>query len=166
MTDTNTTSYTQSNPARSNSYIFTISGHRNLSFKLQNAAVAGVQLGGTQFATALMDLTVPSNKMSFDPLQMKFLVSEDLQEWIDVFTWMLDLSKGADTTESAELTLLNAFNQPLVRFVYKSVWPMTLGDIQYTVVGDEEVMSCDMSLNFDSFDIEIITTGVRIIHGE
>lgn len=166
MTDTNVTSYTQYNPARSNSFTFTVSGHRDLSFKIQNSAVAGVQLGSTQFATAYADLTIPSNKLTFDPLQLKFLVSENIQEWIDVFSWMLDLSKNADLTESAELTILSSQNVPLVRFIYKSIWPLALGDIQYTTVGDEEVATCDVSMVFDTFDIEIISTGVKIIHGE
>lgn len=159
-------SYSQYNPARSASYTFIITGRRDLSFKIQNAPLSAVQLGGAPYATRNVDIFIPSNKLSYDPLVLNFLVSEDLDEWISVYKWMDDLSLlNTQVTDTAELTVLNSQNVPVARFVYTGVWPLTLGDLQYTVVGEETVMSCNLSLQYDQLNIEVIRTGEKITHG-
>lgn len=160
--------YKQYNPARNGTYIFTVTSSRNISFKLQNAVVPGVMLGGTPFQTQKMDIIIPSNKIDFSgPLPLRMLISEDLTEWVDVYRWMVQLTKANDIGgDSAELTILNSQNVPVMRFLFTGVWPLTLGDLQYTVVGDETVLSCDVSFNFDTFILENLKTGERIGHAE
>lgn len=159
-------SYSQSNPARSTSYQFIITGFRDLSFKLQNAAVADVNLSGAPFPTRTVDIMVPSNKLAYDPLPLNFLVSEDLREWIEVYQWMDDWTRKneqADTT--AEMTVLDATNQPVARFMYTGVWPLMLGGLQYSMIDQERVLTCNLTLMFDEFQVEIVKTGERITHG-
>lgn len=159
-------SYSQYNPARSASYTFIITGRRDLSFKITNAPLSAVQLGGAPFPTRGLDIFVPSNKLAYDPMVLNFLLSEDLTEWIDVYQWMYELShKSEQTFDTAELTVLNSQNVPVARFVYTGVWPLTLGDIQYTVVGEETVISCNLALQFEQFTVESFRTGVKITHG-
>lgn len=160
-------SYKPYNPARSSSYTFIITGRRDLSFKIQNAPLSAVQMGGAPFAMRAIDTFLPSNKLAFDPMVLNFLVSEDLSEWIGVFRWMAELTqKSEQTFDTAELTVLDTQNTPIARFVYTGVWPLTLGDLQYTVVGEETVMSCNLSLQYDKFNIEVIGTGEKINYGE
>ena len=71
-------SYNQYNPARNGSYTFIITGRRDLSFKIQNAPLSAVQLGGAPFPTRTVDIFVASNKLAYDPLILNFLVSEEL----------------------------------------------------------------------------------------
>lgn len=159
-------SYNQYNPARSGSYTFIIDGRRDLSFKIQNAPISAVQFGGAPFPTRNVDVFLPSNKLNYDPMVLNFLVSEDLIEWIEVFKWMEELSRKSEQTyDTAELTVLNSQNKPVARFIYTGVWPLTLGDLQYTVVGEDTVMSCNLSLQYDEMNVEVISTGEKITHG-
>lgn len=158
-------SYSQYNPARSASYTFVITGQRDISFKLQNAAVSAVQLGGAPFPTRNVDAMLPGNKMYYDPLVLNFLVSEDLREWIDAYRWMYEVSRQTTlSNDTAEMTVLNSQNIPIARFVYTGVWPLTVGDLQYTVVGEETVISCNLSLQFDQFILDVIG-GEKFNHG-
>lgn len=161
------TSYKQFNPARNGTYIFTLTGSRNITFKLQNAAVPGVILGGTPFQTRALDILVPSNKIDFSPMALRMLLSEELTEWVDVYRWMTQLTKSNDLSgDTAELTILNSQNVPVLRFRFTGVWPLTLGDVQYTVAGEETVLICDVSLQFETFILEVLKTGERIGHAE
>lgn len=160
------TSYEQANPARTTSFTFVVSGRRDLTFKIQNAPLSAVQLGGAPFPGQSVDLLAPSNKLAYDPMNINFLVSEDLHEWIDIYRWMFDITKkNGFSNDTAELTILNSQNQPVARMVYTGIFPLTLGDIQYTVKGEETVISCYVLLQFDSMDIEVIKTGEKITHG-
>lgn len=160
-------SYKQYNPARNGTYIFTLTGSRNVTFKLQNAVVPGVILGGTPFQTQKLDILIPSNKLDYSPMALRMLVSEELSEWVDIYRWMTELTKANDISgDTAELTILNSQNVPILRFRFTGVWPLTLGDLQYTVVGEETVLSCDISLQYDTFILENLKTGERIGHAE
>lgn len=159
-------SYSQYNPARSTSYHFTITGFRDLSFKLQNASVPDVNLSGAPFPTRTVDIMVPSNKLNYDPMLFNILISEDLREWIEIYKWMDDwtrMSKQADTT--AEMTILNTTNQPIARFIYTGVWPLLLGGLQYSMIDQERVLTCNLTLMFDEFQVENLVSGERITHG-
>lgn len=159
-------SYSQYNPARSTSYHFTITGFRDLSFKLQNASVPDVNLSGAPFPTRTVDIMVPSNKLNYDPMPFNILISEDLREWIEIYKWMDDwtrMSKQADTT--AEMTILNTTNQPIARFIYTGVWPLLLGGLQYSMIDQERVLTCNLTLMFDEFQVENLVSGERITHG-
>jgi len=162
----NISSYTQYNPARSGSYIFTITGYRDLSFKLQNAAVPDVNLGGAPYPTRTVDIMLPSNKLSYDPIPFNFLVSEDLREWIEVYKWVDDLTRlDGQNNQTAEMTILDSINRPVARFVYTGVWPLMLGGLQYSIIDNERVLSCNLTLVFDEFQVESLVSGEHITHG-
>lgn len=159
-------SYTQYNPARSTSYIFTITGFRDISFKLQNAAVPDVNLGGSPFPTRTVDIMIPSNKLAYDPVPFNFLVSEDLREWIEVYKWMDDLTRlDGQNDMTAELTILDSVNRPVARFLFTGVYPLMLGGLQYSMIGQESVLSCNLTLQFDEFQVESLVSGEHITHG-
>lgn len=162
----NISEYTQYNPARSMSYIFTITGFRDLSFKLQNAAVPDVNLGGSPFATRTVDILLPSNKLSYDPVPFNFLVSEDLREWIEVYKWMDDLTRlDGQNHMTAELTILNSANKPVTRFVFTGIYPLMLGGLNYSMIGQDVVLSCNLTLQFDEFQVESLVSGEHVTHG-
>lgn len=166
MTDQNISSYSQYNPARSQSYIFTITGFRDLSFKLQNAAVPDVNLGGSPFPTRTVDVLLPSNKLSYDPVPFNILVSEDLREWVEVYKWMDDLTRlDGQNYITAELTVLDSVNRPVVRFLYTGAYPLMLGGLQYSMMDQERVLSCNLTLQFDEFQVESLVSGEHITHG-
>lgn len=160
------TPYSQFNPARSSSYIFTITGFRDLSFKLQNAAVPDVNLGGAPFPTRTLDIMIPSNKLAYDPVPFNILVSETLEEWIDVYKWMDDLTRlDGQNYQTAEMTVLDSMNRPVARFLYTGVYPLMLGGLQYSMMDQERVISCNLTLQFEEFQVESLVSGVRITHG-
>lgn len=159
----------QFNPAKSTSYYFTVTNNRNISLKLQNTSLGSVNLGVAPFATRYSDLNLPDNKLEFGPMTLRFLVSEDFTEWFDIYRWMNDIIRTNDShlskVEDGELTILNASNIPIIRVVYKGVYPISLGDLLYSVSDDETSLVCDLVIQYDTYDVENLLTGEKIKYG-
>ena len=66
--------------------------------------VAGIELssGGTQ-GTMLKDIPLPGNKLTYEPLQMRFLVDENLENFQEIHGWLVGLGYPRDHTEFQNL---------------------------------------------------------------
>lgn len=161
-------SYTQLNVAKSTSFIFTITNRKALSLRIQNATVGSVNLGATPFPTRSADILIPSNKIDFGPMNLQFLVSENLTEWFDIYKWMVDITKNVEShtefTEVGELTILDSQNREIMRVIYHGIFPLTLGELMYSVVDDEVSLVADLTVQFDKFDLINLLTGEEIIY--
>lgn len=162
--------YTTNDPAKNNTYRFIITNRVPLALRIQNTPLTSVSLTQAPFPTQRMDLNIPNNKLELSPLNMRFIVSEDLSEWVDIYDWMINIVNREGShiheMETGELTILDGEHQPILRIVYKGLWPMLLGDLQYSVNEDENVLTADVSFSFDSFSIEHIKSGKIIQYGE
>jgi hypothetical protein len=159
----------QFNTTKSTSFLFTISNKRDLTLKVQSTSIGAVNLGSAQFPIRQTQLTVPDNTLQFDPMTIRFIVSEDLSEWFSVLQWMVDITQTNDAhltrSEVATLSVLNMNNQEVMRIVYKSIFPITLGDLLFSVVDEEISLSCDLALDYDSYDVINVKTGEKIQYG-
>lgn len=162
------TAYQQLNPAKSTSYIFTITNRKDLSFRIQNTSVGSVNLGAAPFPMQALDALVPGNKLDFGPMNMRILISENLVEWFEIYKWMIDITKTNDAylsqTETAELTVLDSQNREVMRFIYTGVFPLTLGELSYSLVDEEETLVADLTVSFDKFDVANLITGETLVY--
>lgn len=156
------------NPAKSTSYFFTITNRKDISLKLQNASIGSVNLGSTMFPTPALDYIIPSNKLDFGPIEFRFLVSEDLVEYREIYKWMIDITRNnaahLNNTETGELTIFDSNTRPILRVIYKGIWPMSLGNLEYSVDGEETSLVCNLTMAAENFDIEVVETGEKIVY--
>lgn len=151
--------------ARNSNFLFAVSGERGFTLAVQNSNIANVDLGTTEFPNRYKDITIPSNKTVHDELNVQFLVSEDLSEWINIYKWILTLKNNDDShledVKPCQLTVLSGQKKPLVEFSYRDCWPYSLDGMQYTVIEDSMVITSNATFKFSDF---IITTsdGERI----
>ena len=66
--------------------------------------VPGIELssGGTQ-GTMLKDIPLPGNKLTYEPLQMRFIVDENLENFQEIHGWLVGLGFPKDHTEFKNL---------------------------------------------------------------
>lgn len=155
----------QTNTAKSTSYILTLIDRPELSFKAMNASIGSVLLGETPYATSYTNLVIPGNTLEFNPLNLKILCSEELDEWINVYRWVIECTKArldSDVFDRLELTVLNLQNIPILKFTYKDVWPTMLGDVLYDLDSEEQTLTFDLALRYSSMDVELLKTGELI----
>jgi hypothetical protein len=146
------------NEARSANFIFSIGFERELTFSVQTANIADVTLGETFFYGRPKDMKLPSNKVDQDPLIFDIIVSEDYNEWITIYKWIMQcknhVGNPQDVIKSCTLSVLDAQNQVHTQFVYLDAFPSQLSGIQYSINdSDSIVLTSTITLNYNRFKI-------------
>jgi len=66
--------------------------------------IPGITLGGTMSQpTPLKDIPVPGDKLTYEPLQMTFLVDENLENFQEIHGWLVGLGFPRDYSEFENL---------------------------------------------------------------
>jgi hypothetical protein len=66
--------------------------------------IPGITLGGTMSQpTPLKDIPVPGDKLTYEPLQMTFLVDENLENFQEIHGWLVGLGFPRDYSEFRNL---------------------------------------------------------------
>ena len=65
--------------------------------------IPGIELSGTSQATMLKDIPLPGNKLTYEPLQMRFIVDENLENFQEIHGWLVGLGYPRDHTEFQNL---------------------------------------------------------------
>ena len=66
--------------------------------------IPGITLGGTMSQpTPLKDIPVPGDKLTYEPLQMTFLVDENLENFQEIHGWLVGLGFPRDYSEFQNL---------------------------------------------------------------
>jgi hypothetical protein len=65
--------------------------------------IPGITLGTAEFATPLKNIPLPGDKLSYDPLNMTFLVDENLENFQEIHGWLVGLGFPRDHREFRNL---------------------------------------------------------------
>jgi len=65
--------------------------------------IPGIELSGTSQGTMLKDIPLPGNKLTYEPLQMRFIVDENLENFQEIHGWLVGLGFPRDHTEFQNL---------------------------------------------------------------
>lgn len=74
-----------------------------VEYFIQSANVPGLQLGTATVPTPLYDYPVPGDTITFNPLNLTFLVDENLNNFKELHTWISRLGFAESNTEFADL---------------------------------------------------------------
>ena len=56
-----------------------------------SANVPGITLGDATYATPLKDIPLPGEKLTYDDLNITFIVDENLENYIEIHNWLASL---------------------------------------------------------------------------
>jgi len=65
--------------------------------------VPGINLGDASQATSLKNIPIPGDKLTYEPLQMTFLVDENLENFQEIHGWLVGLGFPRSHTEFQNL---------------------------------------------------------------
>lgn len=139
-----------------NRYLLRLSGTEflNNEFELQVTGfnLPGVTSGLIEPATPIRPLSLPGGTLSFDDLNVTFIVTETLSEWLFVYDWMRTINFGdravmREMVAIGELFITNNKFVPILSFNFQYMFPYMLGSIDYS----SDVTSIDTLLSTVSF---------------
>ena len=126
------------------------------------ANVPGITLGEAQYATPMADIGITGDKLTFESLNISFIVDEELQHYRELWDWIVGigfpkshsqwtsvLTKGAGTTlmsatsktataaeaqlySDATMIIYNSKNIPKLNVNFKDMFPTSLSALEYS----------------------------------
>ena len=79
------------NPLSPNGFNFSVSKIPNITFFCQQANLPGLTFGEPEFANPFRSIPVPGDIITYDTLQINFLIDEDMTNYRAIWNWIIAL---------------------------------------------------------------------------
>ena len=86
---------------------FTLSKEPKASFFCNSARIPDISLGTTLQPSYLKDLDVPGDKLTYGDFSLRFLVDENLENYMSIHNWLTGLGFPESTQQFKDLTVNN-----------------------------------------------------------
>jgi len=169
----NPSSFDQTNPAL---FRLIFNKFPNVEYLSYSVNIPGVSLGEIIQPTPLLDLRLPGDKLTFDPLTLNFIVQENLANYIEIYNWMFGIghpqsldsyksiarsspnnSNRVNIYSDATLFILSNKQNPIAKVTFVDVYPTALSPLQYDAsVTDVTPITTDVTLNYSYYKLEAI----------
>ena len=156
---------------------FTLDRAKKVSFFCNQANIPDITLGVAEQPTWLKDLPVPGDKLQFGDLNLRFMVDEDLGNYMQIQHWMRGLgypeemkeffdleneaSMPSNITNSGDniysdgtLQILNSSLVPNFQVVFKDLFPYSLTTLSFDATDtDIEYFTADVSFKYSIYNL-------------
>lgn len=143
-----------------NGFKFQIHNLPNVSYFCQAANIPAIQLGSPTFQTPLSDIPVPGDKLAYGDLVIRFLVQENMSNYLELYNWLIGLGfpESRDQYKNwnegqryrfpavsdkrlgalgnfsdADFFILDSDNNPNVKITYYDVFPVSLEALDFDI---------------------------------
>lgn len=147
------------------SFRFNILKLPNVNFFCQSANLPGLTLGEAIQVNPLRDIPTPGDKVQFEELQLRFIVDEELENWLEMYNWLKglgfpdtfdqSLTKSDLRFSDATLMILTSNKNGQHRVSFKDAFPLTLSGVQMdSSVGDIDYVTADATFAYTTYTVE------------
>ena len=135
-----------------------------MQYFCQMANLPGISLDDATRSTPFVNLYSPGTKLTYNPLNITFIVDEDLITWQKLQQWMNEIAnpegfdgrntKPSDNVSDATLTILTNLNNSNLRIYYHNVFPTSISDIDFdTKQSADDIITASASFRYDYYEI-------------
>lgn len=174
-----------SNFLKPNGFRFTIKELPKVAYTVQSVNLPGVTLGVANMPTPFIDIPIVGDKMTFGDLNIRFIVSEDLSNYEEIYDWIVAIgfpdsynqygrfsgdrlarfpfvktpSGGINIASysDATLTILDSNNNPKTNIHYYDIFPTSLEALDFdATVSTIDYFVAIASFKYKAFEIEAL----------
>ena len=148
-----------------------------VAFFSNQANIPGINLGTATQPTYLKDIDTPGDKLTFNDLTIRFLVDEDLENYMEIQHWMRGLgypenleeiynlqkeNTFMDTTDTklmniysdATMNVLTSSQNTNFKIKYRDVFPVSLSDLEFDATdADIQYFTAEATFKYTIYDI-------------
>ena len=158
---------------------------RGVDFFAQKATLPSISLNPADTYTRFNKIPQPGDEIQYSPLELSFLVDENMKNWYQVHDWMkeigtpysskefkykrgeiesenkrnspVDISNITNQwTSDASLFVLSSQYRPVAEYVFRNAWPSSLTGLPFdTTSPDDTPLTAQLSLLYSHFDYYI-----------
>jgi len=138
-------------PLSPNGFMFSISKLPDLQFFCQQVNLPGIHLGAPEFGNPFRTSPIPGDMLTYDELQVQFLVAEDMSNYRAIYNWIVALGfpesydqylglLDGDTTNYSELaknysdatlSVLSSNNVVSQQFMFFDMFPTSIESLTF-----------------------------------
>lgn len=143
---------TNINPLSPNGFMFSVQKLPEVTFFCQQVNLPGIVLGEPAFSTPFSKQPIPGDGLSFDTLNVQFMVDEEMKNFIAIYDWLMALGFPEDYTQyqallgqrakgaseltanfsDATLSILGSNNMAVRSVKFVDVFPTSLESLMFT----------------------------------
>lgn len=147
----------QLNPLSPNGFQFSVQKLPDITFFCQQANLPGIMLGEPVFATPFSTQPIPGDTLSYEPLELQFLVDENMQNYRILYNWIVALGfpesydqyitgnnldniaygELAKNYSDATLQILDSNNQIVQTIQFYDVFPTNISSMTFASTNED-----------------------------
>lgn len=155
-----------------NKYEFVITRLPNVVFFLQGINIPNISLGTTITQTPFVQIPKPSNTLTFEPLNVNYIIDENMESWFEIYNWMTNLGnpeslnklgtltqvpgKNNSVTSDATLFIKTNSNNSNIKFTFHDIFPTELNGVQLTSTEGQEFLTSTITFSYTYYTAEKI----------
>ena len=140
-----------------------------VTFFTQQVSLPGVSINPAEQNTPFKTLYFTGDKLLYDQFTVNFRVNENMDNYLEIYNWMVGLSfpekfdqfANLDQSEDglysdASLLVMNNGRNPNILYKLKDIFPVNLSNIDLdTTAGDIDYVPANVTFQIGSYDIEV-----------
>jgi hypothetical protein len=155
---------TNINPMSPNGFMFTIQKLPVLNYFCQQVNLPGVLLGSPEFGNPLQNQPIPGESITYDQLQVQFLVDADMRNYESIYNWIIAL--GFPNDYSQYTNFINEDDRSVISELSKNYSDATLQILGANNTTVKSVQFIDMfPTALDSMVFQSTNTDVQYLVG-
>ena len=152
---------------------FNLAKHPKVDFFSNSARIPEVNLATAVQSTYLKDIDIPGEKLTFGDFTLKFLVDENMENYLAVYNWLVGLGFPETTkqfkditTDSADqrdlteafcdgtLRILNSNYREISRVKFKDLFPVSLTSLDFdATTSDVQYFTAQATFKYTVYDL-------------
>ena len=156
---------------------FTLKRSPKVAFFCNSANIPDMTLGIAVQSSYLKDIDLPGDKISFGDLNLRFLVDENLENYMEIQNWIRGLGYPEKLSQFSDLErqgliqgnyakdmqniysdgtlqVLTSSSLPNFQVVFKDLFPYSLGTLSFDATdSDIQYFTADVSFKYTIYDI-------------
>ena len=160
---------------------FAISKIPKADFFANQANIPGIDLGFTLQPSYLKDIPVPGDKMTYSDFNLRFIIDENMENYLEVHKWLRGLGYPENIEEfstlktddryfpsqgvkspyneysDAALLVYNSSFNVMSKIHFKDVFPVSLSPVEFdATTTDIDYVTAEVTFKYSIYDIEVL----------
>ena len=144
------------------SFVLTLDSlsYSGAEFTIQTMILPDVSADGASLPYQQIDISIPSDKITFGSFEISYLIDEDLLNYKEIFDWMKSNveTKHATTTSSDHyrdltLTVMNSANNVTKQIKFVDAYPTSLSSLPFDITTtDVEYLTAVAAFDYSYYE--------------
>jgi hypothetical protein len=99
--------------------------------------------------------------ITFDPLNISFLVDSRFSNWKILFNWLVSIANNKEKASSpppqyitdATLIVMDNWDNAIFKILFLNLWITSLGELTFSVRDGETLVECTSSFIYDRYEV-------------